>query len=277
MASEYSQDSDMVAHYMVGDEQSRLNNGGARLEYLRTQELLARYLQPSPAIIADIGGGSGAYALPLAKQGYEVHLVDPIPLHIEQANVGSTMQPQAPLASATVGDARGLSFNDASVDAVLLLGPLYHLTERNDRIKALQEACRVVRPGGVVLAAAISRFTSAIDGMHRRLIEDAQFEAMIERDLQDGQHRNPTGNPDWFTTAYFHLPGALEVECSEAGLIIQTSVAVEGPGWMLAGLDDWLDDPMRRSKLLDTLRMIEAQPSLMGVSSHFIVIGVKPG
>lgn len=261
---------------MLGDEQSRLNTGSARLEFLRTQELLARYLQPPPAVIADVGGGSGPYALLLAKQGYEVHLVDPIPLHVEQAKVGSTMQPQAPLASATVGDARSLSFDDASVDAVLLLGPLYHLTERNDRIKALQEATRVVRPGGLVLAAAISRFTSAIDGMHRR-IEDPQFEAIVERDLQDGQHRNPTRDPDWFTTAYFHLPGALEGECSEAGLTIQSTVAVEGPGWMLAGLDDWLNDPARRSKLLGTLRKIEAEPSLMGVSSHFLVVGSKPG
>ncbi len=267
---------EILSAYAVGDEMSRLSSGSGRLEMLRTRELLSRYLPPPPSVIADIGGGPGAYALPLARQGYRVCLVDPVPLHIQQGIAGSKAQPEAPLAGAVIGDARFLEFRDESVDAVLLLGPLYHLTGRDDRISALREVFRVLRPGGIVAAAAISRFASALDGLRHQRFDEPEFEAIVERDLRDGQHRNPTRRPEWFTTAYFHMPEELPDELSEAGLEVQALVAVEGAGWMLANLDDWLDDATRRSKLLDILRQTEAEPSLLGVSAHILTIGVRP-
>jgi ubiquinone/menaquinone biosynthesis C-methylase UbiE len=117
-----------------------LHGGAGRLEYLRTRELLARYLPPAPATVLDVGGGAGVYALPLAREGYSVHLIDAVPLHVEQAREASALQQDSPLASAQVGDARRLVWDDNSVDAVLLLGPLYHLTSRDDRLRALKEA-----------------------------------------------------------------------------------------------------------------------------------------
>ena len=87
------------------------------------------------------------YALPLAREGYSVHLIDPVPLHVSEAREASALQRDAPLASAEVGDARWLMCDDEKVEAVLLLGPLYHLTSRDDRLQALREAYRVVRPG----------------------------------------------------------------------------------------------------------------------------------
>jgi ubiquinone/menaquinone biosynthesis C-methylase UbiE len=157
-----------LAHYEEGIEKERLfGEGAGRLEYLRTRELLARYLPPPAATVLDVGGGAGAYSLPLAKEGYSVNLVDPVPLHVEQAAAASATQTEAPLVGLEVGDARSLSQEDENVDAVLLLGPLYHLTLRDDRIRALREAWRVVRPGGVVVVAAISRFASTIDGLLR--------------------------------------------------------------------------------------------------------------
>ena len=153
--------------------------------------------------------------------------------HVEQALRDAGEQPEAPLAGATVGDARQLDRPDASVDAVLLLGPMYHLTDRDDRVQALGEARRVLRPGGVVAAAAISRFASTMDGLLRGYLDDPAFEAIVERDVRDGQHRNPTGNPRWFTTAYFHLPEELSGEIAEAGLRLDALMAVEGPAWML--------------------------------------------
>jgi ubiquinone/menaquinone biosynthesis C-methylase UbiE len=154
-------DAEILAHYQEGAEQERLLRGGAgRLEYLRTRELLARYLPLAPATVLDVGGGAGVYALPLAREGYSVHLIDAVPLHVEQAREASNLQRDSPLAGAQEGDARRLAWDDESVDAVLLLGPLYHLTSRDDRLRALREAFRVVRPGGVVAAAAISRFAS---------------------------------------------------------------------------------------------------------------------
>src|SRR5919106_3134129 len=99
-------DPEIAAHYASVSEQQRL--GPSSLERVRTWELLGRHLPPAPAVVLDVGGAAGVYALPLAALGYEVHLVDPVALHVEQALRASAGQPATPLASATVGDARHL-------------------------------------------------------------------------------------------------------------------------------------------------------------------------
>jgi len=95
-----------------------------------------------------------------------VHLVNPVPLYVEQAERRSGAA-RRPLASVRLGDARALDQPDGSVGAVLLLGPLYHLTTHEDRLMALAEGRRVLRPDGVVMAAAIARFASTLDGVLR--------------------------------------------------------------------------------------------------------------
>lgn len=135
--------------------------------------------------------------------------------------------------TAEVGDARQLPVPDASFDSMLLLGPLYHLTEREDRLRSWAEARRVVRPGGYVFAAAISRFASLFDGLARGYLFDPRFRLIAERDVQDGQHRNPTNHPHWFTTSYFHHPDELRAEAVEQGLEVVELVGVEGlAGWL---------------------------------------------
>ena len=140
-----------------------------------------------------------------------------------------TPAPSRGLASAQVADARSLPFADASADAVLMLGPLYHLTEREDRLRALGEALRVLRPGGVVFAAAISRFASLVDGLRGSLFDDPAFASVVERDLAYGQHRNDTGDARYFTTAFFHHPAELAEEIAGSGLTLVDLFAVEGP------------------------------------------------
>jgi ubiquinone/menaquinone biosynthesis C-methylase UbiE len=264
-------DEEIRAYYDRGDEASRLETLHP-LERLRTRELLERLLPPPPATVIDIGGGPGVYALWLAGRSYEVHLVDPVPLHIGQA-LAASRSATSPLAGAVVGDARELEHPDASADAALLLGPLYHLTDRAERLRALAEARRVLRPGAPLLAAAISRFASAFDGLMQGFLAQPDFEAIVERDLHDGQHRNPTREPAWFTTAFFHLPDELERELVEAGLAEVEVLAIEGPGAWLQDVDDWLANAGRRELLLRTLRRIEREPSLLGASSHLLGVG----
>jgi SAM-dependent methyltransferase len=261
----------IAAHYAEAPERLRLAGPGS-LERVRTQELLGRWLPAPPAVVMDVGGAAGVYALPLAEQGYEVHLVDPVALHVAQARRAAAAQPAAPLASATVGDARRLDRPDGSVDAVLLLGPLYHLTDRADRIGALAEARRVLRPGGVLAAAAISRFASTYDGLLRGHLDEPGFEAIVERDVAEGQHRNPTGRPEWFTTAFFHLPGELGDEVAAAGLRLDAVLAVEGPGGVLLDVGERLADPARRERVLAAIRRVEAEPSLLGASMHLLAV-----
>jgi SAM-dependent methyltransferase len=156
-------DRHLLIHYGTGVERVRLEGGGSRIEFARTKELLERHLPAAPARVLDVGGGPGAYAGWLAASGYTVHLIDPVPLHVEQA-ASLAAESESGFTTA-LGDARGLEEPDASYDAVLLLGPLYHLTNRDERVRALAEARRVARPGGVVAAAAISRFASLLDGL----------------------------------------------------------------------------------------------------------------
>ena len=266
---------EVAAHYAGGNEADRLFRGGGRLELARTQELLRRYLPPAPAIVLDVGGGSGVYACWLAARGYTVHLVDPVPLHVEQARRASGAQPAAPLASARLGDARRLEQAAGSVDAVLLLGPLYHLTERADRLRALGAARRVLRPGGLVFAVGISRYASLLDGLRRGFLDDPEFARIVERDLRNGQHRNPTNHPAYFTTAFFHHPDELRAEVQAANLVVEAVAAIEGPAGLVADLDGWWEDPARRERLLAAVRAVEHEPSLLGASDHILVVGRK--
>jgi ubiquinone/menaquinone biosynthesis C-methylase UbiE len=266
---------DIAAFYARGLERDRLARGDGALEFARTTMLLDRYLPGPGSDVIDVGGGPGRYALWLAERGYRVHLVDPVPLHIEQARSASASQPGNGLASAEIGDARELRFPDESADAVLLLGPLYHLPDRGDRVRALAEARRVCRPGGVVIAAAISRFASAIDGLRGGYLTDPTFAGIVAADLHDGRHRNPTAHPAYFTTAYFHRPEELAAECAAAGLTHDETLAVEGVGWLLPDLDHWLADDARRGVLLGALAQLEAEPALMGASAHLLCVASR--
>lgn len=266
---------EIVQHYNEVDESSRLRRGWFQLEQARTQELILRHLPPAPATILDAGGGAGVYACWLAAQGHQVHLIDPVPKHVDQARAASATQPNHQLASAKVGDARHLSFGDSTADAVLLLGPLYHLVEKEDRLACLCEARRLLRPGGLVWAAGISRFASLFDSLSSGFFDDAAFAPIVAKDLEDGQHRNPTGNPIYFTDAYFHRPGELSREFLSAGFQVVELAAIEGPGWLARDFEKLWDDPAQRERLLAAVRKVEREPSIIGASSHIMAIGRK--
>lgn len=264
----------LIAHYTDAEEQSRLTAPSGRLEFLRTQAIISQYIAKPPGVVLDVGGGAGIYSLWLASEGYQVHLIDPVAKHVEQALKASKTTDQQ-LASASVGDARKLPYADCSVDAVLLLGPLYHLLTREDRIKALTEAHRVLNPSGVLFAVGISRFASSLDGLSRRLLDDPAFLPIVERDLQDGQHSNPTNHPDYFTDSFFHLPEELLDEVEEAGFMAPVLTGVEGPAWLLGDLDAWTSDNARSAMLMSILDKIAEHPSLIGASAHIMAIAFK--
>ena len=189
---------------------------------------------------------------------------------------GAAPRPRRPLASCRVGDARALDVPAETVDVVLLLGPLYHLTDPGDRARALQEAARVLKPGGRLFAAAISRWASALDGLARDLLQDPRFALIVEQDLRDGQHRNPTERLDYFTTAYFHRPEELAAEVRAAGLDLTGVYGLEGPGWILPDVAERMADAQRRAALLRVARMLETEPSVLGSSAHLLAVARRP-
>jgi SAM-dependent methyltransferase len=271
--------SEVLEHYGQVDEGGRITEGLGRLELLRTREILRRHLPKAPGAILDVGGGTGVHAQWLAADGYDVHVVDPVPAHVAQAAEAAGAGSAAPSSgrvTAEVGDARRLSAPDASVDAVVALGPLYHLTDRADRVGALREARRVVRPGGVIFAAAISRFASLFDGLAQGRLFEPGFSDIVDRDLREGQHRNPTGRPEWFTTAYFHHPDELRREAEDAGLEVVEVVGVEGLAGWLADLEGPFDSDQHRDAIVFSARAVEAEPTLLGLSAHLILVARAP-
>ncbi|MEV0806195.1 class I SAM-dependent methyltransferase [Micromonospora sp. NPDC050200] len=246
----------------VYDEAGRLGRTPqGRLERSRTRELLARLLPPPPAAVLDVGGGPGAYAGWLAAAGHLVHLVDLVPAHAAAA------RRDHPVAGASAGNARHLPYADVSMDAALLLGPLYHLTERGERITALREAARVTRSGGPVLAAAISRNTPMIDLIRQGRVDDATRPAILAA-YATGVNDPATG----FTTAYFHRPEQLLDEFTAAGLPAPTLYGIEGPLWpMLETLGAGEDSTLFREAVA-CARAFECDPAVIGTSCHLLAV-----
>lgn len=264
--------SNLEAYYARGGEADRLTiDGQGALEFERSKEIIKRRLPALPAVIADIGGGPGRYACWLAEQGYRVEHRDLIALHVQQTRASA-----GPLVRSELGDALDLDLPDASVDAVLLLGPIYHLRRRADRITALREARRIVRPGGPVFVVAISRWAPRLDGdFHQRLYRKYPTAS----DQISGVERAgwmPPLYPGSFT-AYCHRPGQLRAEVRAAGLDLGDLVSVESAAFMLPDLAERLADPVDRKVLFDGLRAIERVPELLGAGPHLLATAIRPG
>jgi len=272
MAEKKEPGSQLVVDYYTSSysEAERLGHSHNRLEYVRTCELLETHLPAAPAKILDVGGGPGVYAAWLAARSYEVELLDLVEAHVRQAKeLSATLE--SPF-TARVGDARSLDVEDESQDVRLLLGPLYHLPEPADRRAALSEAIRVTRRGGLIVAAAISRYSWPLDDLRKGLItpERAKF---MEKIATTGKYDPAYG----FTTAYAHLPRELKQELEDAGLADVWVTGIEGPGWLLFKpelSDEEVETFLTRATLI--ARLCDGDMNIAAASSHLLAHGRKP-
>jgi len=250
-------------HYASGHEATRLiRSMHGRLEFLRTQELVRRFLPSPPARVLDVGGATGIHAQWLANDEYQVHVVDVVAHHVESAA-------SLPGVTAEVGDARKLTSPTDSIDAVLILGPLYHLTEARDRELALRECHRVLRPGGVVFAAAISRYLMVMDpGTSEQLTPEA-FDS-IRATVTTGDCDGRSG----FVSSHWHTADELRHEVQSSGFRDVEVFGIEGPAW--ATLDALGEEAFekRRDATLHCARLVEQDPLLMHASAHLLAVGV---
>jgi SAM-dependent methyltransferase len=259
---------DVLAYYETGVEVDRLAHGAGALELTRTKELLARHLEPGSRV-ADVGGGPGVYADWLADAAHRVVLVDPVGAHVETAR---TLAGEPARFETRLGDARRLPFADASFDAVLLLGPLYHLGERAQRLEAVSEAARVTRPAGLVIAAAICRYAGLFHALRDgRLGARTVLENVVD-EVRSGRRVPPSRRGAPFADAFFHLPEELRDELVAGGLSVEALYGVEGPGVLLPDLDRRWEDQGARSELLRAARDAETDPHLILLSAHLLAV-----
>ncbi len=250
---------DLATHYATGPDEARrlTRTPHGRLEFLRTRELIRRFLPPRARVL-DAGGGTGVHAAWLAADGHEVHLLDPVPAHAGQAR-------RHPGVTAVVADARALPVAGSRCDAVLLLGPLYHLVERADRARALAEARRVLRPGGLLVAAGISRYLSLLETATAGTLTPDR-EERIRAVITTGAYDGHAG----FVPTHWHTATELHGEVLDAGFTGTAVFGVEGPAWPaldVAGLDrfDDLAEPALRAA-----RIAERDPHLIDTSAHLL-------
>lgn len=261
----------VLSFYERGEEAARLAGAShsGPLEVERTRELVLRHLPAGPLRILDVGGGPGVHAAWLVALGHHVRVIDPVPLHVEQAAAADAR------IVAELGDARDLDAEDRSVDVVLLMGPLYHLLERDDRLAALAEAARVLRPGGLVFAAAICRHAALLDLLLRLdRLHEPDVLAVATEAVTTGAFRG--ADVGLFTTAYFHRPRELAREVAEAGLTDDHIYGVEGPGFFAPDLADRWRDPARREALLQVARLVESDPDVQSAGSHLLAVARRP-
>lgn len=247
------------------DEHARLTVGSAQgpVEHIRTQELIRQRLAPGARVL-DVGGATGVHAAPLADDGYDVLLVDPVADQVARAALHGSFE-------ARVGDARdlaapGLGLGDDEFDAVLLLGPLYHLASREDRLRALREAVRVTRPGGTVVAAAITRLAALVGGGYELFGADT-WQAILEHGTA------PDEIP--FPVAHFHDAAELAGEAAEAGLSDVVVHGVEGPsgGALERVALDAPEAPALIDATLTLARALSTTPGVTDMSQHVLAVG----
>ncbi|MFD5931971.1 class I SAM-dependent methyltransferase [Streptomyces sp. NPDC060333] len=258
----------IVSYYTEYDEASRLHSTAVgRLEFERTRELLRRSLPPPPARVLDVGGGPGTHARWLVEDGYEVLLVDPVPKHVEQA------REYAPGCSAELGDARRLALPSDGYDVVLLLGPLYHLSERGGRLAALREARRVAVPGGLVVVAGISRHSLLQDYTVSAGLTPELLAGEVSRVVRTGSYDGSRG----FTVAHFHTAEELAGEARQAGLDDVRTHGVEGPGWAyVVAAGRCAGQEAAGALVADavaTARLADEHGVLTDASAHILVFG----
>ncbi|HZM83673.1 MAG TPA: class I SAM-dependent methyltransferase [Candidatus Limnocylindrales bacterium] len=265
-------DERVARRYAETDEDERLWIPGiGDLVRLRTWDIFERFL-PAGCAIADIGGGPGTHAAYLASCGHQVALFDPIDRHVHAARSRSAAQPDAAF-NALLADARQVPLSDDSVDVALLMGPLYHLVDASQRLLALQEAARIIRPGGHILAEVITRHAWVIEATVRDMLSEPGIWEDFVRNLTTGLSQDPNQTPDGGFFAYFHRIDELEAELEAAGFADISLIAVEGFGRILGDLATRMSDP---APLLRSLRLCETERSMLGVSAHIIGWARKP-
>lgn len=278
-------DKTVLAGYNAGIERNRLRTGIGLIEFERTKEILLEKLPGPPAVIYDIGGAYGEYSWWLASLGYEVHLFDLSETNILMSEELAEEYPGVHLKSAMVCDARCIPRPDKSADAILLMGPLYSITEYNERILAIRECRRLLKDDGVLFSAALTPYSVLVSRLavyredntpKRRELDNPAVLSMIERALDDGCYINPERKiAAGLGSSHLHTAKALRAELSCGGFDTQSVHGVMGGAWLAPNLDELLENEYTKKVLMKTVRMLDTHEEIIGLSGHLLAVSSK--
>lgn len=260
--------------YNLVSEKGRLERGLGIIEFYRTKQILSKYINKDSNVIYDIGGGIGVYSDWLARKNNNVHLLELSPNAVEYAKSNyNTFVSE-------VCDARSIDRANESADVILLMGPLYHLQNIDDRLKVLSECYRVLKKDGLLFSVGISKFSTttwalSTFGTRNELLTEKPFMNMIEIELKEGIHDRPQEYPYLLTQAYFHTPLQLQNEIETVGFKTLNKHAIEGTIWFTPDLNKKWEDIKTRDILLKILEITEHEIEIMGMSPHFMVVSQK--
>ncbi len=278
-------DTAVLAGYNAGIERNRLRTGIGLIEFERTKEILLDKLPKPPAVIYDIGGAYGEYSWLLSSLGYEVHLFDLSETNIKMSEELADEYPDTALKSAMVCDARTIPRPDKSADAVLLMGPLYSITEYEERILAIKESCRLLKDDGILFSAALTPYSVLVsrlavyhedDTRKRKELDDPAVLSMIERALDDGCYINPEPKiAGGLGSSHLHTAQKLREELSCGGFDTPAVHGVMGGAWLAPNLNELLENEETKKVLLKTVRMLDTHEEIIGLSGHLLAVSRK--
>jgi ubiquinone/menaquinone biosynthesis C-methylase UbiE len=243
-----------------------------RTEFAVTMQALRDYLPRPSAKILDIGGGPGRYAIALAKQGYNVTLLDISKRCLEFAR-NKAKETKVRLSEFIHGNATNLKmFSAESYDAVLLMGPMYHLLSLSEREKALQEARRVLKKEGLIFASFIMRYAVIRWAAKNEPSWILEHQQRVRKLLVTGileEHKENT-----FTDAYFADPLEIKPLMKSNGFKTMDLIACEG---VISMIEDKVNE--LKGDLWDAWVELNYKlgkdPTVHGAAEHLLHVGRK--
>ena len=257
----FSDDAELVQEvYRRYNEDSRLNKSkAARVEFLTSVRYIEKHLTPGAKIL-DVGAGAGEYSFYFAQKGYQVSALELADANIAAFRAKITAEDQIDLVQ---GNALDLSHYDSdSFDIVLLFGPLYHLHEEGDKLRCIEEAKRVCKPGGKIFFAFISNDIVILT------MQQVHSDYLI-----DGDYNKETFRLDDFPFVFHTVDHCREL-LGKAGIQICHEVASDGASELLQDLINGLDEATYQQYLRYHFYICE-KPEFLGMSNHLLFVGTK--
>ncbi len=250
----------LIIYYNKFNEDKRLTHRHGIVEYTTTMKYIKEYLKKmnNPKII-DVGAGTGKYSIELSKEGYDITAVELVKHNL------MTLKAKNSLVKAYLGNATNLTmFKDNSFDMVLLFGPLYHLIDKEDKLKALKEAKRLVKDDGVIL---VSYYMNEYAIITHGFKDNNILSAIKNKEVDENYHVTPK-KTDLYSMVRLEDIDELN---KLSGLKRIKILAQDGPSDYIRPIINKMDDQTFNEYIKYHLSICERY-ELLGASSHVLDI-----